>query len=181
MRNPVFWLIAGEACLIPVGLSWAWLRGIPVVSQFHTEAIGTALLFTTGLVLANFSLYRLGKKYGRPAGVLSFLENDLFPILRTASIGEVVLLASFAGLGEELLFRGVLQHEIGLWGASAIFGILHGPSRTLWPLALWASVIGALFGIVYQAGQNLAVVALTHAIYDGVAIFYFRLNMKNQK
>jgi membrane protease YdiL (CAAX protease family) len=76
------------------------------------------------------------------------------------------------GAGEELFFRGVLQEEIGLLGASIVFGVLHGPSRQLWPLAVWATVMGILLGILYQVTENLAVAALAHAVYDGVAISY---------
>ena len=122
----------------------------------------------------NLSLYFFGKRTGHPASVHAFLESEVFPFFRRASVPDLLGVAALAGLGEELFFRGVLQDELGIWIASAIFGLPHGPSRELWPLAVWATGMGVFLGALYQASGNLFVPALAHALYDGAALIYVR-------
>jgi membrane protease YdiL (CAAX protease family) len=131
-----------------------------------------ALAATALFVVVNFGLYHLSKRTGRPAGVLAFLESELFSLFRGMSVGQLMLLAAAAGLGEELLFRGVIQEELGLGVASVLFGLMHGPTRELWPLALWAAAVGAVLGALYQVSGNLFVPALSHALYDAAALIY---------
>ena len=174
VKSPVRFLTVGEASLALVGCTWAWFRSIPIVYQLDLRALSEAFLATAGLVAVNFILFRLGKRLNRRLPVFEFLEIELFPLLRAASYRELLVLACMAGLGEELLFRGVVQQEIGLWGASLFFGIPHGPSRSLWPLAVWAVLMGGVLGLLYQATGNLLVPALAHTFYDGAALFYIK-------
>ena len=51
-----------------------------------------------------------------------------------------------AGLGEEWLFRGVLQPLVGLVAASVLFGLAHVGGRTMLPFGVWASVMGLVLG-----------------------------------
>jgi membrane protease YdiL (CAAX protease family) len=169
---PLRWLILGEGSLVILALVWGWLRGITFPFRIDLTALGVALVATAGFLAVNFSLYRFGKRTGHPVAVHAFLEAEVFPLFHRVPIGGLVLLSVLAGLGEELLFRGVLQKELGIWIASAAFGLLHGPSRELWPLALWATGMGIALGVLYQASGNLFVPAFTHALYDGAALIY---------
>ena len=82
-----------------------------------------------------------------------------------------------AGLGEELLFRGVIQSwlvsETNLWlglaVTSILFGLAHFISRTY---AVYAAVVGAYLGWLFIAFDNLLVPILTHAAYDFFALVY---------
>jgi len=87
-------------------------------------------------------------------------------------VWQLVLLSAAAGLGEELLFRGVIQEELGLGIASVAFGLMHDPTRELWPLALWAAAVGAILGVLYQVTGNLFVPVLSHTLYDSAALVY---------
>jgi membrane protease YdiL (CAAX protease family) len=88
-----------------------------------------------------------------------------------------VSLGIAAGLGEEMLFRGVLQYEllnrIGRVGAvgvsSVIFGLLHAVTPMYAFLATLASVY---FGWLYLDTGNLVVPIVTHAVYDIGALLY---------
>ncbi|MGH9462908.1 MAG: lysostaphin resistance A-like protein [Vicinamibacteria bacterium] len=167
------WLFLGECSLIVVAFVWSGLRGISIPFRIDLAATGVALAATLGFVVVNFSLYHLSKRAGRPAGVLAFLESELFSLFRGMSVWQLTLLAAAAGLGEELLFRGVIQEELGLGVASVLFGLMHGPTEDLWPLALWAAVTGAALGALYQVSGNLFVPAVSHALYDSAALIYF--------
>lgn len=166
------WLLLGESSLIVVAVVWSWLRGISVPYRVDLAATGLALAATAGLILVNFSLYHFSRRAGRPAEVHAFLESEVFSLFRHMPVWQLVLLSAAAGLGEELLFRGVIQEELGLGIASVVFGLMHGPTRELWPLALWAAAVGAILGVLYQVTGNLFVPALSHALYDSAALVY---------
>jgi membrane protease YdiL (CAAX protease family) len=174
VKTPVRFLAIGEASLALIGLSWAWLRSLAVPYRIDAVAVTEAVLAAAGFTVFNLSLYRLSKRWGRPASLHAFLDNEVFPLFRSLSAGELVLLVSLAGLGEEILFRGALQQEIGLWGASLIFGVMHGPARALWVLAVWATLMGVALGLLFQVSGNLVVPVLAHALYDGAALVYVR-------
>lgn len=167
-------LALGEGGLVLMGLFAAWLARVSVPFRVNLEALGVSLVAAVGFAALNLTLYRLGRRLGRPAGVFTFLEGEVFPLFRALSGREVVVLVCLAGLGEELFFRGVLQPVLGLGVASLIFGLFHGPTRELWPLALWATVMGALLGWLYRVSDNLFVPVVAHALYDGVALAYVR-------
>jgi membrane protease YdiL (CAAX protease family) len=177
VSRSVRFLAVGEALLLVAGLLWAWVRSVAVPFHFDLEALGQSVAVAAAFSIGNLSLYHLSKKLGYPSAVHSFLEKEVLPLLRHIRIHELVLLVLLVGAGEELFFRGVLQAEIGLLAASVIFGILHGPARSLWPLAIWATLMGVLFGVLYKTTANLAVPALAHAIYDGVAIWYLKVTV----
>lgn len=174
MKTSLRWLMLGEGGFVIVAMVWARWRGVRIPFWIDVGSVGVALLATAGLLAVNFSLYFLGKRTGHPAPVHTFLESEVFPLFRRASVADLLGVAALAGLGEELFFRGVLQDELGIWIASAIFGLPHGPSRELWPLAVWATGMGVFLGALYQASGNLFIPALAHALYDGAALLYVR-------
>ena len=87
---------------------------------------------------------------------------------------ELALLAALAGVGEELLFRGVLQPWIGRlgvtagWiGANLLFGLAHAVTPTYFVLA---TAIGFYLSAVQSAAQgNLAAAIIAHGLYDWFA------------
>jgi len=174
LRDTVRLLAAGEATLAIVGLLWLWLRPLSISYRFDLSAIGEGFLAAVAFAVINLTLFGFARRLGRPASVLAFLEKEVFPLFQSLSTWDLIFLASLAGLGEEILFRGAIQPEIGLWGASVLFGILHGPSRLLWVLAVWATLMGAALGFLYQATGNLVVPVVAHAVYDAVALVYVK-------
>lgn len=169
------WLLVPELVLGTVGLLWAFFGAEP--GPHYRLSAGVVLAaagYTAAFTLFNFGLFFAGRRYRFASSVYAFLEEDIFPVVRGASLAELVVGASMAGLAEELFFRGVLQPRIGLFGANVVFGILHGPSRGLLPLAVWAGVAGYVLGLLYDATGNLALPTLVHALYDLVALLYVR-------
>ena len=107
--------------------------------------------------------------------LVRLVEERLGPHLAGASAGGIVLLAAFAGIGEELLFRGVVQEwlserygtGLALAGASVLFGVGHWLSSSY---AALAAVIGAWLGAVFVLSGNLLVPIVAHTVYDVVAL-----------
>lgn len=173
--SPFRWLLVPELGLGIAGLLWAFLIGREGVRYGPSPGILLAACALTVLFTAlNFGLFFLGRKLAIAPMVYEFLEKDIFPFVREASLGELLLGAAMAGFSEELVFRGLLQPKIGLVAASLVFGLLHGPSRGLWPLAAWAAGAGAFLGALQISTGNLLLPTLVHAFYDAVALLYVR-------
>ena len=118
-------------------------------------------------------LWCLRTTWGPMRRLVALVEERLGPHLTDASIGGIVLLAVLAGIGEELLFRGVVQvwlaERAPLWlaPASVLFGVGHWLSASY---AILASLIGAYLGILFLLSGNLLGPMLAHAAYDVVAL-----------
>jgi hypothetical protein len=164
-----------ELGLAVIGVVWALWDPDPAVSyRLGRSDLLAALGLTAGFSMLNFGIFFTGRGKGFAPSVYAFLEEEIFPLVQRASLLELLAGAALAGFAEELLFRGLLQPRIGLIAASVVFGALHGPSRGLWPLAVWAGSAGLLLGIVYEETANLAVPTIVHALYDAVALLYVR-------
>jgi membrane protease YdiL (CAAX protease family) len=100
------------------------------------------------------------------------IVEDLRPVLESTltSMGwkEIITISAAAGLGEEIMFRGIVQHWIGMVPAAIVFGILHAHSIGYFATA---TLLGIYLGWLYQLVGNLWPPILAHALYD-IAAFY---------
>jgi uncharacterized protein len=90
--------------------------------------------------------------------------RDAQRLLGRLSTWQIGLIALASGLGEELLFRGWLMHEVGLWISSILFGLIHVPpnkSWLYWPA--FAAAMGVLLGWLYLWSGSLLYPVLLHA------------------
>ena len=103
------------------------------------------------------------------------LHRELRPVARDLTIAEILLLAGLSGLGEELLFRGLLVPWLGVLPAAALFGLAHqirGPSRWVW--VGWASAVGLGLGALFAATGSLLGPFLAHALVNAVNLSFLR-------
>ncbi|AUD07403.1 CPBP family intramembrane glutamic endopeptidase [Spirosoma pollinicola] len=95
------------------------------------------------------------------------------------SIGQLLMallvIAVIPAIGEETLFRGVLQrnfiywtknHHVGIWLAAALFSAIHVQFLGFFPRML----LGALFGYLYVWSGNLWVSILAHFVNNGFTV-----------
>lgn len=102
------------------------------------------------------------------------MVRELFP---RARIPELLTIAVLAGVGEELLFRGVWQTAVAQWttpavglvAGSLVFGGLHAVSRIYFILA---TLIGMYLGWLLLEFGDLTVPIVAHGLYDFVALLY---------
>jgi membrane protease YdiL (CAAX protease family) len=105
------------------------------------------------------------------------IDGTIVPLFERASVLHIALLSAVAGIGEEALFRGVIQGAVaarsyavaGLVVASVLFGLAHLVTRTY---AVLAGLIGAYLGMLLLVFDNLLVPIVVHAVYDFVALWY---------
>lgn len=95
------------------------------------------------------------------------------------TVGEWLVVALGAGIGEELLFRGALQPVFGLWFTSIIFAIAHIQyGFTLATILIF--VISAALGYIRRR-TNTTVAIFVHAGYDFVLGMFYLLAIYLEK
>jgi len=164
---------------IAVGVGWALGRPLgQLIDWTVTGAIwGTAAALPLVLLL----LVCVGVP-GRPfSDVAKVIDEMLAPMFRGIGLINLAMISALAGLGEELLFRGLLQQGladwiggpadawIGLGVASIIFGLAHPVTPTY---AVLATLMGAYLGWLWMATENLLVPITAHGVYDFLALAY---------
>ena len=131
------------------GVDWVGLL------QWSPEAVLWGVVGGCGLVALHLSLLRPGgSRNPLYRTIYRPLIRTLRPRLRDVRTLSLVLLAVASGMGEEVLFRGWLQAEVGLVGASLLFGAVHVWGRDAWPYGLYAAAMGAgLGGLLIVTGS----------------------------
>ncbi len=171
--NIAFWF---EGSLIGV----AWLIGRFVdVNPFANLSLGGAALFWG--IAGTFPLFFLFLLFYRyPLGPLEPIKNSLLdvlgPILSLCGWVELMILATVAGVSEEILFRGLLQPWLegiaGLSGGLILSNVLFGLVHWITPMyALIAGLIGLYLGFMMDitGSRTLLTPIVIHALYDFLA------------
>lgn len=167
-------VVLGEGILLATALAVAWGAGLPL--SIGDPVVGVAWGVFAAVALAAINLVFLRTHgSGWPGGALRHVCRVIVrPLFEHVHLWHILLISVLAGLGEELLFRGVLQPIIGLPLASLVFGAVHVGGRGFVGYGVWAACIGALFGwlMVFTGGLLAPIVA--HAVYDALALAYVR-------
>ncbi len=169
------------ACAFEAGLGLlafplGWLVGIDPMADFifSWSAIATGLLATAPVFILFLVLY------DHPAACLVEIKTTqktvLGHYLSGCNPGQLLLLALLAGVGEELLFRGVLQPWVeiifgltaGLLVSNLVFGFVHCVTLLY---AVLAGTIGLYLGWLQDVTEqrNLLIPMVTHGVYDFLA------------
>jgi len=167
-------LLAGLATALALalreGVPWVyespWVRFEPWVALAVSAGLG---LLLSALVIAGtrFTVARFPWAQR--------LHLELRPIAHGLTLWQVVVIAFFSSLGEELLFRGLLQPWLGVLPTSVVFGICHQiPGHSRWVWVCWATFVGMAFGAIYALTGSLLGALLAHAVINAVNLSYLR-------
>lgn len=116
-----------------------------------------------------------------PRGPLAELRSLVTRLVREVfagcSLAALALVSLFAGLGEELLFRGLMQPlaaerlgtAAGVLITAGLFGLAHPMSKTY---VIVATFIGGYLGLLLILFNNLLVPIIVHGLYDFIALVY---------
>jgi len=175
--RPFVVAVVFEAALIPLALLLAVAVGLQPWREFAASPglLFAAVAATLPLVVALALFARVGARWFE--GVEALVRPLIESVFRGRGIGAVVVVSALAGVGEEMLFRGVIQAGIsqgfgawqGLLVASVLFGLMHALSPAYFVLA---TLMGLYLGALYQITDNLLLPALVHGLYDAIAIGY---------
>ena len=139
-----------------------------------------AIFWACGGSLFLFGLFLWSLRLDWPSlvRIKVFLEDVAGPYFRQLAVWQLAVISLIAGVAEEALFRGTIQHyATAEWGwlagwviGSAIFGIFHWVTTAY---AVLAGGIGLYLGWIYSASDNLLVPMMIHAIYDFAVLTYY--------
>jgi membrane protease YdiL (CAAX protease family) len=163
-------------------LGWSPLVGVSGedgAARTQIAAAGWGLIATGPLLVALLLMDRV------PLRPLRQLRQMATEVIRSmfggGSVVQLAAVAIAAGVGEELLFRGLVQAYVswliggwvglggGLVVASVLFGVCHWLNTTYAILAMFA---GAYFGVLLVAMGSIWTPLVAHAAYDFVALVY---------
>lgn len=170
--------VIGEATLVVIAVVWANLRDIPILTGSVVLGVTVGLFTASVLSLTNWYLLCRAPDVAGIAGIRRLYQKSLKPVFGRISIRDVVIISVAAGVGEELLFRGVLQSEWGLLAASLIFGLLHMGGRGTLVFGCWVSIMGGVLGSLAVWTDGLLAPIIAHAAYDAAALTYIRWDFR---
>ncbi|MEO9750248.1 MULTISPECIES: CPBP family intramembrane glutamic endopeptidase [Marinobacter] len=161
-----------------VGMLAIFLFGIPV--QYDGLSPGSVVLWGVAGSVATYVVIMM--LTWLPGRLRDSLDSQLEQLHRFAceySWPVLVALAVFAGVGEELLFRGAIQgwlaqhtHDVvAIVAASVLFGMVHYLSFTYF---LLATGLGLVLGVAYALTDSLLLVMVWHGVYDMIALYCLR-------
>ncbi len=88
------------------------------------------------------------------------------------SLQEILFLSFCAGVGEEIIFRGMIQPWLGILTTSFMFIALHGyMSYSSWPKVIFGLILFSVGNILGLLGEYFGLLAaiVAHIFYDIVA------------
>jgi membrane protease YdiL (CAAX protease family) len=164
--------LAGLAVLtgLGIGLRWVLAGAPPVLISPLAALLGVGLFATvvaSDLLLHEALSFTFGQKY-----VLR--HRALAAVFRGQTAAAMLAGAAMAGVGEELVFRGLGASPYYLAGAAVLFGLMHHVRRSLWPFTLWAIWQGLLLAAALYWTGNLFVVMEAHFLHDLSGFLVFR-------
>ena len=171
--------VSFEASLVVIAAILAWFFGTPLLADFKWEWKATFLGLSSTLPMLAFFGWMLQSEYPPFVEIREFLNTFVHQLFGEWSIVHLAALSIVAGIGEEILFRGVLQSGIGniaspgigILVASFLFALCHALTKAYF---ISTFIIGIYLSLVWQASENLLTPIVTHAAYDFVALLYFK-------
>ncbi|MGB0514543.1 MAG: lysostaphin resistance A-like protein [Wenzhouxiangellaceae bacterium] len=182
-RHPVRFAVIFEAALGVLAIFLAWLFGLrPWLDVVVTTGDVLIALGATVAVVAPMMML-MQADWGWVRELNRIVDELMHMLFRDAGPDAVFVVALLAGICEELLFRGVIQHGLtgplgpapALVAASLLFGLAHAVSRAYFITTL---LIGLYLGALYQITDNLLVPILVHFLYDWIMLHWFIARMR---
>jgi membrane protease YdiL (CAAX protease family) len=179
----VLFAVFFEGGLAPLALLMGWWFGHNPLQNFAWRAADAVIGAAAAIPPVLCFLAMLRWPLGPFAKLKAFCEEEFVPLLANSTWRDIALIALSAGVGEEMLFRGVFQSAIGaatgvasgLVISSLLFGMLHPISV---PYALVTFAMGMYLGGLYLVTNNLLTAIVTHGLYDFMLMAYL-LRIKN--
>jgi membrane protease YdiL (CAAX protease family) len=179
-----------EASLVVLAIVLGWASSQSPWQEIKVNVSAVAWGITAALPLAALLLACRQLTWRPVRDLWRVLDEVVVPLFRTCNWIEIAAISFLAGLGEELLFRGLLQSGFAQWTGdflphtpsaalagdwmaiiivAILFGALHAVNVAY---AVLAAIMGVYLGWLYWATGNLTVPIVAHGLYDFVALLY---------
>lgn len=155
----------------------ARLTGRPLLAYLSWDANAAVAGLMGSLPLGLIFVVCISWPVGPLRRIATLAREVIVPLFAPCTPLDLLVVAVAAGLGEELLFRGLLQQALtnwlGTWGslvaASVVFGLFHPFTPTY---VLLAALAGLVLGVLWLITGNLLAPVVAHGVYDWVALVY---------
>lgn len=169
--------VALEGGLLLISLGLARLSAVSLGTWWRAGPTDLALAAVACLPLLAAMQISIKLPFRPLRNFRQLIDEHLVPLFTSCSVLQMAIISLLAGMGEELLFRGLIQNgsqpRIGPWPAivvaSLLFGLAHAISTVYFA---FATLIGVYLGWLCLATGTLSVPILTHALYDFLALIY---------
>jgi uncharacterized protein len=180
-RHFLVMAVALEASLAVAAVGLGWLLGYApaATARWSLAAVGWGALAALPALAVFWFCVR--SPIGPLREITRVVDEQLVPLFCGSTLLDLAAISVVAGVGEELLFRGLIQGGVadwigpprGVWvglaAGSILFGLVHPITRGY---AVLAGLIGLYLGGLWLALGNLLVPITTHATYDFTALVY---------
>jgi membrane protease YdiL (CAAX protease family) len=176
---PMAVMVEGAVALVAIAA--AWLFNVPVRDQMPSYGLPLAWAAARGVIATVPMLILFWWLVHSDWTTLRELRTQVVRLINAmfpqANLGQLGMVSVLAGVGEELLFRGVLQTIIGWWTppvaaiviTALLFGLLHALSKVYFVLA---TLIGLGLGWMTWYYNDLVGPMVAHSLYDFLALLY---------
>ena len=168
-----------EGGLAILAIVIAWFAGISLRDMFAFEPFPILIAVAATIPMLVFCRLVYVLPFKMVDFTRRFLHSVYLDFIRHCSVLQLLLVAIMSGVGEELLFRGILQTSItngcggGTWGlavgigvTSFLFAVAH-PINKLYVFLCF--LIGIYLGLLFAwSDNNLIVPIIIHALYNFV-------------
>lgn len=173
-RRVVLLALASQALLIVLAVVLGRVLDLPIVWGTPVRDVPIGIAAAVVLGLANYALLTLAPGGWLVDGVRTVFRDVLVPLFGRFDRASIVLVAAAAGIGEEWLFRGVVQPALGWVAGSIVFGLAHVGGRPMLAFGVWATMMGLALGALAIVTGGLVAPAVAHGVYDALALEYIR-------
>ncbi len=155
----------------------SWLLDVPLRQQLRPNpaAFLAGIVATVPMLLVFIVILRC--PIGPFAEIRHLCNTVLRPLFSLCRIGDLAWISLLAGIGEELLFRGLLQPglerrfglALGCLVASLVFGLAHAVTVTY---VFLATGFGLYLGWLAHFTDGLVAPMVAHGLYDFLILWY---------
>lgn len=163
-----------------------WYRFLNLVAlptkQLITNALAGIILILSSMPFIQYVFY-LNKNYIPLPDWARNLEDNTNEMIKNLLVVEapwelimnVLTIAIIPALGEEFLFRGIIQkqlsrifnkHHIAIWLAAAIFSLTHMQLEGFFPRL----ILGAVLGYLFFWSKSLWIPIIVHFVYNAMQV-----------
>jgi membrane protease YdiL (CAAX protease family) len=165
-----------------IALAWWFARALDLPPQWGVPLrdVITGLFSALILAGANYLLLTRAPSNWMVDGIRSAYRETIVPLFGGLSMPGAIAIGAAAGIGEEWLFRGIVQPLVGLIAASVLFGVAHVGGVRMLPFGVWATGMGLIMGTLTIVTGGLTAPIVAHGVYDMLALEYIRRGAQNE-
>jgi membrane protease YdiL (CAAX protease family) len=177
-REQLLWLaVAFEGGLFLLAAFLAWLLDLPLRDRSAWDWLHVVWAIAATLPPLVALWWMQHSTWGPLRRFRETIDRLVTPLFAECSWLDFAVISLVAGVGEESLFRGILQDGLAPWVGTAaaiiIAGIVFGLVHWVTPMyAFYATLMGIYLGCLLVWFDNLLVPMIVHGLYDFVALIY---------